>query len=589
MLATGYKKMAKGTKTGGRKKGTPNKETLRLEKRDKQKASLDKAQAALKLRKSKGTINTLSSIFKDPVKFISLLEIKNKKGEVVKLKPNQEQIKILASLEDATRDTMVLKARQIGSTTIVSAWLFWKWYTSKEPITVVLLSHKLSSAKHIYGMYRKFYRSLPKQLQRPFEINTAYEMKLLDTGASVVAMSAGGEGGLRSFTANYLHISEFAFAPHPDELKATALAALNGNKLIIESTANFFNDALHQEIIKYDRNEGNWDFLFFPWFAHEEYKMEMPRTTTAIAARMDYRKALFEEGKTSEEYESQLDFDKLDFWDEDEQEYMLTYRLSTEQMYWRRKQIEKFGTIQFKREYPGTVDEAYTQGDSIYFTQNDICKVKSIALPNGTYNIITPPIPERPYAVGIDVSSGVGADDSVIIVMDKITYQPVAVYRGNTISPAELAEQATTIATTYNKAKILVESNGFGGVVINEMKHIGYRNVWKNTKSKDWVTNAQNKPMMFEELRQAFRQGVIHTVDKVTLGELRAFFVNERGNIDFPKGLPSHGDGVIALCLALQCLKAVPLPTREFLPDWLRKARKEKITNTGAGVGHRRY
>ena len=95
--------------------------------------------------------------------------------------------------------------------------------------------------------------------------------------------------------------------------------------------------------------------------------------------------------------------------------------------------------------------------------------------------------------------------------------------------------------------------------------------------------------MMFEELRQAFRQGVIHTVDKITLGELRAFFVNDRGNIDFPKGLPSHGDGVIALCLALQCLKAVPLPTREFLPDWLRKARKEKITNTGAGKRHRRY
>lgn len=578
----------KRTKYGGRKKGTKNKATIEKALVEEDKEKLLKANAELQARREKGVSKSLSSIFQDPMKFIPLLKIKDKKGKVVNLNPNDEQLEILKSLEDNTKDTIILKPRQIGSTTITSAWLFWKWYTSKAPITIVLLSHKLSSSKHIYNMYRSFYRSLPKQLQRPFEINTAYEMKLEDTGASVMAMSAGAEGGMRSFSANYLHISEYAFAPNPEELKATALAALNGNKLIIESTANFYNDALHQEILKDQRQEGNWDFLFFPWYAHKEYKMDFPRITDEIEARDKYREAIWN-GEDGEEFKKTLDFAHDDFWDEDELTYKLQHKITNEQMFWRRKQIEKFGFHQFRREYPATIDEAYTQGANVYFTAHDLHHVKDKVVQNEVFTMLTPPVEGRPYGIGVDVASGVGADDSVICVMDKVTYQPVAILRTNQISPAALAEELATIATTYNKAKVLVESNGFGGVVINELRHIGYRNVWKTDKSKDWVTNQQNKPMMFEELRQAFRQGVVRTCDKVTLAEVRAYFVNERGNIDFPKGLPSHGDGVIAMALGLQCLKSVPLPTREFLPDWIKRQKRNKITDRGAGKSHRRY
>ena len=578
----------KRTKYGGRKKGTKNKATIEKALVEEDKEKLLKANAELQARREKGVSKSLSSIFQDPMKFIPLLKIKDKKGKVVNLNPNDEQLEILKSLEDNTKDTIILKPRQIGSTTITSAWLFWKWYTSKAPITIVLLSHKLSSSKHIYNMYRSFYRSLPKQLQRPFEINTAYEMKLEDAGASVMAMSAGAEGGMRSFSANYLHISEYAFAPNPEELKATALAALNGNKRIIESTANFYNDALHQEILKDQRQEGNWDFLFFPWYAHKEYKMDFPRITDEIEARDKYREAIWN-GEDGEEFKKTLDFAHDDFWDEDELTYKLQHKITNEQMFWRRKQIEKFGFHQFRREYPATIDEAYTQGANVYFTAHDLHHVKDKVVQNEVFTMLTPPVEGRPYGIGVDVASGVGADDSVICVMDKVTYQPVAILRTNQISPAALAEELATIATTYNKAKVLVESNGFGGVVINELRHIGYRNVWKTDKSKDWVTNQQNKPMMFEELRQAFRQGVVRTCDKVTLAEVRAYFVNERGNIDFPKGLPSHGDGVIAMALGLQCLKSVPLPTREFLPDWIKRQKRNKITDRGAGKSHRRY
>ena len=94
----------------------------------------------------------------------------------------------------------------------------------------------------------------------------------LPTGAEVIAVSAEGKGGLRSFSANYIHLSEYAFAPNADELKATAIASLNDGRLFQESTANVFGDPHHVDILKAQRGEANLHLLFFPWTMHEEYR-----------------------------------------------------------------------------------------------------------------------------------------------------------------------------------------------------------------------------------------------------------------------------------------------------------------------------
>ena len=186
-------------------------------------------------------------IINDPYEFISRLTIIGKDGKSTMLHPNAEQLKILETLLTG-RDVLTLKPRQIGSSTISLAFLFWKWYTSKDPQTLAILSHKLASSKHLLEICRVFYNGLPKPLQRPLSDDNTTLMKLEDTGASLIAASAEGRGGLRSFTCSAMLISEFAFAPRPEELKATAISALNNGQLIMETTANFFNDAMHREI-----------------------------------------------------------------------------------------------------------------------------------------------------------------------------------------------------------------------------------------------------------------------------------------------------------------------------------------------------
>jgi hypothetical protein len=218
-----------------------------------------------------GTKADVQRILNNPVEFIKRLKIINKEGKLINLVPNREQVDIIIALEKG-EPTLILKGRQIGSSTIVGAYFFWKIYVSKEPATFAILSHKLQSAKHLLSMHKIFYDNLPKFLQKELEVENTTEIKFKDSGAKIIAVSAGAEGGIRSFTCSYLHMSEYTFSPNPEELKATALNALNDGQLVIESTANHFNDALHQEWTKATRGEAEWNQLFFPWFYHQAYR-----------------------------------------------------------------------------------------------------------------------------------------------------------------------------------------------------------------------------------------------------------------------------------------------------------------------------
>ena len=107
----------------------------------------------------------------DPLEFISRLKIIDKKGVRVNLIPNQEQIEIVQALEEEDEDLLILKGRQIGSSTIIVAWLFWKSYVSTEPTTLATMSHKTNSARHLLGIIKNMHDTLPKALQRGISVD----------------------------------------------------------------------------------------------------------------------------------------------------------------------------------------------------------------------------------------------------------------------------------------------------------------------------------------------------------------------------------------------------------------------------------
>lgn len=500
----------------------------------------------------------LLKVIGDPVQFISRLKIIGKDGKLIPLIPNEEQIKIIEAMDNGG-DTLILKGRQIGSSTIVSAYLFWKAYTSTEPITIAILSHKLASSKHLLEIHKTFYHNLPAFLKRPLSTDNTTELCFADSNASIIAVSAEGKGGLRSFTCSYLHISEYAFAPNPDELKATALSALNNGQLVIESTAKHFDDALHKEIMRFERGEAKWNYLFFRWFDHKEYSLELP----------------------DEEVQ----------WTDNEIAIKEKFQLSWEQLYWRKEKLSKIGNSQkFAREYPATIEDAYSIAGNVYLTRQDFEEIEIINVEPIETTIFDEVDPNDRYAIGVDVGAGVGRDYSVIYVISKTTYQPVALYRSNEVSPVYLAERLTDLAYTYNKALVLVESNNFGNVVLNELSHLGYTNIWKRD-GKDWITTTKSKTEMFENLKDKIQQGYVRFIDNIVYSELRAITISDRGLIELQTIGEAHSDNAVALSLAYVCLDSVRLKEVPFLPDWIRHKQANRIINKGgvAAVNKRRY
>jgi len=493
-------------------------------------------------------------ILNNPVEFIKRLKIINKTGKLVHLIPNREQVDIIKALENGEA-TLILKGRQIGSSTIVGAYFFWKIYTSKEPATFAILSHKLQSAKHLLGMHKIFYDNLPNFLQKPLEVENTTEIKFKDSGAKIIAVSAGAEGGIRSFTCSYLHISEYAFSPNPEELKATALNALNDGQLVIESTANYFNDSLHQEWIKSLRGEAEWNALFFPWFYHKEYRSS-----------------------------------PVDQLSEEEEIIKATFGLDLEQIAWRRKKISKIGLDKFKREFPADIDDAYSQTGNVYFRKEEFEGTQILPIEPIEWNAFAKPDKDDVYAIGVDVAAGVNRDYSVIYVVSKKTYNPVALYRSKNIVPTALAKRLQEIAIDYNNAMVLIESNNFGNVVLNELRHLGYYNIWKEA-DKDWLTTVKSKTEMFENLKSLLTDGYIGSMDMITYSELRALQLNDRGLIEIPDNMDGHGDNAIAIALAYVFIAKVNLKTKSYLPNWIHAKRINKtVQNAGVGIGiNKRY
>jgi len=431
-------------------------------------------------------------------------------------------------------------------------------------------------------------------------------MKFRDTGAEVVAVSGAADGGLRSFSANYIHLSEYAFAENAEELKATALASLNEGRLIQESTANFWGDAHHVDVLRAERGEGALKLLFFPWSEHEEYtykgtlsqwqkkkyKPDSGNTAESDSGNMADG-VLPESAEEIEPDESMVGAKRIDkVWvSPEEQELMAKHGLDIRQLLWRRIKIQQFGLHKFKREYPLTIDDAYGATSNAYFKDDDLANIDTVMIDMtaDAINIIEEPRKEATYAIGIDVATGCGQDYSAIVVLDKVTWRQVAVWSSNTTAVPATADMVEHLSAMYHNALCLVEENNIGYALLLELRNRGFNKLWQHpTTGKDWNTNGKTKWLMFEELKETLASGAISQLDIATFQQLKQFVINSKGNIDIAHK-NGHGDSVIALALAVQCLKAVPFPKTLFLPAWVRSQKYSKAVKKLTLKSKQRY
>ena len=108
------------------------------------------------------------------------LKIVDKNGNLVLLQPNIAQQRFLYNLEDNPW-IYVLKARQLGLTTIIAAKLFHKClFTPNHKVAVI--AHTRDAAKTIFEIYKRYYNNLPKFLRFKTEAANVNELVFFHGG-----------------------------------------------------------------------------------------------------------------------------------------------------------------------------------------------------------------------------------------------------------------------------------------------------------------------------------------------------------------------------------------------------------------------
>lgn len=472
----------------------------------------------------------LSISYEKAIELIQQLSVVDNDGKAVSLYPlHDEQIDIIASLWTGI-STLILKPRQIGCSTAVCAYLFLMLLLSAEPIHIVILSHKQIASKELLDKAKHMYESLPAPMKRMFPAKiTASEIRMKRTGARITAKGANDKGGIRSFSCQYLWLSEFAFMENPEELLATAIPAVNKGQLIIESTANYFEDAFHRLINSSLDGHTGYEFLFFPWTKHAKYRSDAP-----------------------------IDFEL----NEDEKAKGLT----ADQAHWYRQKVATLGAAKMIRDYPLTIEEAYAQLDGAFLSDEVLRYLVKHEDTPGKINFYTKPTADTRYVIGADPAFGTGNDSSSVHVIDCKTLNVVASFRSNTVPITKFAHIIGQLSVEYGigsptgKALVNIEANSEGILCYDRLcqQNIPVHLI----DGKPWKTHTGNKATILEAVRSAIESKAMKEIDTFTYKELRSVKIDNYGRLEIPKRLGSHADGIMSLGLALIIANQVIIPKK---------------------------
>ena len=480
----------------------------------------------------------LDKIFSDPVEFIKRLMIRDKDGNHTLFGDiiSPEQLSIIDAIHNNDR-VIVLKARQLGISTLCRAYAFWHYYTNSKTITSAVVSNKYQSVIELLKIDKRFLEGLPDPLKRKIKTEKRDEL-IFDSNKSQVKGFSGGGSNIRGYTFNFCHISEFDFLDEPDEILANMIASANSGKIIIESTANFYGSTMHKMILD-SKYSGAWKVIFLPWSSFPSYRLEMQASQITPEA--------------------------------EELELMQKYNLDLAQIAWRRFKIWEMGKEKFQREYPLSIDEAYAVSGRNYFEAETLKHIKEIKCESSDYNEFQYPNSGDQYVIGVDPASGIGQDYSVAYVLSRNTLAPAAILASNKLSIRDFAERVMKLSAKYKNALVHLELNNHG----HAFKEVFHSNSFYRYET--FKTSVKSKLTLYDLFRTYIEEQMIVEMDSITLLEMRNLLKDEKGLA--PGHAPgSHDDRVIAYMLALYRIKDYPRPksTWDTIMDSMKRRELDK-------------
>ena len=451
-------------------------------------------------------------------------KIVTKRSKLESFIPNEAQKDVIRSLSH-NDNLMMLKARQLGSTTGIAAYFFWKaLFTPHTNVAVV--AHTDEAVKKIFEIYRLFYDELPPFLKLETVRARENQLKFI-TGSSIRIGSASSQS-FRGGTYQLIHASEYAFWGNMEETIASLFStATETAKIVLESTANGMNEAYDM----WSRDNG-FTKLFLSWKMDRAYALDDASFSDPTEEELEYS------------YENKLD------------QRQLNWAIKT----LRTKCANNWNI--FNQEFPARPEDAFIQSGAPFFPM----KFDVINSAPG-YEEFQKPKKFGVYLMGVDTASGSpGGDYSAFMILDATQPKDIQMVASfyERIPPSLFSKHVLTAAKRYH-ALAVVETNSYGLSIHEYLQQEGYPSFYRTT-SFDKVTNGwrnqlgfqttvKTRPLLFSRLYEYVSRGWIRTTCPRFQSEANRLHYNGRGKVEASSG--QHDDMIIATGLALMGLDQV--------------------------------
>ena len=421
----------------------------------------------------------------DPVYFMKkyyMIQHPQRGRQLFDLYPFQEKVLRLFQKNDYS---IINKSRQLGISTLVSAYSLWLMLFNKDK-NVLVIATKQDTAKNMVTKVRFAYQNLPTWLK----IGTSEDNRLslrLTNGSQVKAVSAAGDAG-RSESVTLLVIDEAAFIDNIETIFTAAQQTLaTGGGCIALSTPNGVGNWFHKTYTTAQEQKNKFLPISLPWTVHPERDQTW---------RDDQDRVL---GKRNAAQECDCDF--------------------------------------------ATSGNTVIEPDIMnWYEQNTITDpIERRGLDKALW-IWEYSDPTKYYALIADVARGDGNDYSGFHVIDVETLDQVAEYKSQ-VDTREYANIILSTASEYNNALVVVENANIGWDVIQTILERGYNNVhysYKQNANMEFTqyidkynkvdglvpgfsTTEKTRPLVIERMRDFIENKLVNIKSLRLLEELRVF------------------------------------------------------------------
>jgi hypothetical protein len=444
---------------------------------------------------------------KDPIYFLNTYaRISDTQKGPIPFRTFEFQDEVLKDMKDY-RFNVVLKARQLGLSTIVAGYIAWLMLFHRDK-NVLILATKLLSAANMVKKVKYIIKSLPEWLMiADVSIDNRNSFELTN-GSQIKASATSGDAG-RSEALSLLVLDEAAFIENMKDLWTGVYPTLaTGGRCIAISTPNGVGNWFHQTYLDAETGTNEFHPIKLHWSVHPDRDQAwFERETKNMSKR------------------------------EIAQEYECSFNASGETVIGAEEleQIEKNCSEPKIRTY---IDR------NLWIWKE--------------YN------PNHSYVLVADTARGDGKDNSVFHLLNLDTMEIIAEYQGK-ITTEDFAELVVNTGKEYGNCMVVVENNNLGFSVLEKIVDKGYPNVYFSTKGSaefvdqvtaegttntvpGFTTSHKSRPLIVAKMEEFIRNKSIKINSIRTFHELSTFI----WTFGRPQAMQGYNDDLV-MSLAIAC------------------------------------